>query len=57
MQNVSNNLVTYYKINLVSNNNSNSIYLCDYVKSIDNNEYNFEIEFEEDLTKGTDIKK
>ena len=52
MQNVSNNLVTYYKINLVSNNNSNSIYLCDYVESIDNNEYNFEIEFEEDLTKG-----
>ena len=51
MQSVSNNL-TYYKIKLVSNNNSNSMYLCDYVESIDNYEYDFEIEFEEDLTKG-----
>jgi len=55
MQNISNNLHEYYKINLVPNSNSNSIYLCDYIESKANNEYNFELEFNEDLTKGREI--
>lgn len=55
VQNIDNNLETYYKINLVQNNNLNSIYLCDYMENKVNNEYNFKLEFNKDLTKGREI--
>ena len=36
---------TYYKINLISNNNSDLIYLCNYFEIPENNESNFMLEF------------
>lgn len=50
-----NNLKTYDKINLVSKNNSDSIYICDYIETVENNESKFELEFNKDLTKGRNL--
>jgi len=47
-----NNSRNYYKINLVSNDNLEKIYLSDYCELKINDESHFELEFDKDLSKG-----
>lgn len=47
-----NNVKTHYDIKLVSNNNSDSVYVCDYLEIKVKDEEKFKLEFTEDLTKG-----
>ena len=49
------NSKTFYKINLVSNNNSDLIYLCNYFEIPENTENNFELEFIKDSSKGRQL--
>ena len=46
---------TYYNINLVSNNNSDLIYLCNYFEIPEDTEGNFELEFISDSSKGRQL--
>ena len=46
---------TYYKINLVPNNNSEPIYLCNYFEIPEDTESNFKLEFINDSSKGRQL--
>lgn len=46
---------TYYKINLISNNNSGLIFLCNYFEIPENNESNFKLEFIKDSSKEREL--
>ena len=46
---------TYYNINLVPNNNSEPIYLCNYFEIPEDTESNFKLEFISDSSKGRQL--
>lgn len=45
----------YYRINLIANDNSDIIYLCNYFESLKNVETNFKLEFNKDLSRKREI--